>query len=205
MKLLILFPLLIDCTHTRGGEKEGWRRDCVCVVWERECTDFKLKKRFSGPHSSVFFLTKNISIGEIGIQALPLVINLQEHESISSSLAVWKTNKEERRGEERRGEEMRQTTRFSALLHACLQLKFKTDSSKDGMDQENSKTQAGNGEIRKIQKNKKERMDERKRKRIACTWRFPYWCVLHRLGTPSGYCPRVTVPQENPVVLEPRL
>jgi hypothetical protein len=25
------------------------------------------------------------------------------------------------------------------------------------------------------------------------------------LGTPSGYCPRVTVPQENPVVLEPRL
>jgi hypothetical protein len=31
-----------------------------------------------------------------------------------------------RRGEERRGEEMRQTTRFSRLLHAYLQLKFKT-------------------------------------------------------------------------------
>jgi hypothetical protein len=33
----------------------------------------------------------------------------------------------------------------------------------DGMDQENSKTQGGKGQIRKIQKNKNERMEERKR------------------------------------------
>jgi hypothetical protein len=35
----------------------------------------------------------------------------------------------------------------------------------DGMDQENSKPQGGKGQIRKIQKNKKERMEERKKKR----------------------------------------
>jgi len=34
----------------------------------------------------------------------------------------------------------------------------------NGMDQENSKTQGGKGQIRKIQKNKKERMEERKRR-----------------------------------------
>jgi hypothetical protein len=34
----------------------------------------------------------------------------------------------------------------------------------DRMDQENSKTQGGKGQIRKIQKNKKERMEERKRR-----------------------------------------
>jgi hypothetical protein len=33
-----------------------------------------------------------------------------------------------------------------------------------GMDQENSKTQGGKGQIRIIQKNKKERMEERKRR-----------------------------------------
>jgi hypothetical protein len=31
----------------------------------------------------------------------------------------------------------------------------------DGMNHENSKTQGGKGQIRKIQKNKKERMEER--------------------------------------------
>jgi hypothetical protein len=34
----------------------------------------------------------------------------------------------------------------------------------DGTDQENSKTQGGKAQIKKIQKNKKERMKERKRK-----------------------------------------
>jgi hypothetical protein len=34
----------------------------------------------------------------------------------------------------------------------------------DGTDQVNSKTQGGKGEIRKIQTNKKERMEERKRR-----------------------------------------
>jgi hypothetical protein len=34
----------------------------------------------------------------------------------------------------------------------------------DGTNQENSKTQGGKGQIRKIQKNKKERMEERKRR-----------------------------------------
>jgi hypothetical protein len=46
----------------------------------------------------------------------------------------------------------------------------------DGMDQENSKTQEGkNG-------GKKKR------------WRFPYSCVLHQLGTPSGYRSCATLP-----------
>jgi hypothetical protein len=45
----------------------------------------------------------------------------------------------------------------------------------DGMDQENSKPQGGKGQIRKIQKNKKERTEERKEKKktFLCTWRFP--------------------------------
>jgi hypothetical protein len=30
-------------------------------------------------------------------------------------------------------------------------------------------------------------------------------CVLHRSGRHSGYCPRVTLPQENPLVWEPPL
>jgi hypothetical protein len=34
----------------------------------------------------------------------------------------------------------------------------------DEMDQENSKTQVGKGQITKTQKNKKERMEERKRR-----------------------------------------
>jgi len=54
----------------------------------------------------------------------------------------------------------------------------------DGMDQENSKTHGGKGQIRRIQKNKKERMEERKRRDFLCTWMFPYSCVLHQSGTP---------------------
>jgi hypothetical protein len=43
----------------------------------------------------------------------------------------------------------------------------------DGMDQENSKAQGGKGQIRKIQKNKKERMQDRKRRDFDRMWRFP--------------------------------
>jgi hypothetical protein len=35
------------------------------------------------------------------------------------------------------------------------------------------------GQIRKIQKHKKERMEETKRRDFLCKWRFPYLCVLH--------------------------
>jgi len=55
----------------------------------------------------------------------------------------------------------------------------------DGTDQENSKTQGGRRQIRKIQENKKEMMEERKRReRSLLMWRFPYSCVCHWLGMP---------------------
>jgi hypothetical protein len=50
----------------------------------------------------------------------------------------------------------------------------------DGTDQENSKTQGGKVQIRKIKKNKKERMEKKKEKRFLCMWRFPYPCVVHQ-------------------------
>jgi hypothetical protein len=61
------------------------------------------------------------------------------------------------------------------------------------------------GQIRKIQKNKKERMEKRKKTRFIFiyflrSWRFPYSCVLHQSRTPLGYCPRATLPQENPLL-----
>ncbi len=75
----------------------------------------------------------------------------------------------------------------------------------DGMDQENSKTQGGKGQIRKIRKNMKERMEEKKEE-IFTTWRFLYLCVLHRSGMPSGYLPpHVTLAQETPLIWEPPL
>jgi hypothetical protein len=75
----------------------------------------------------------------------------------------------------------------------------------DGINHENSKTQGGKGQIRKIHKNKKERIEERKRRDFLHTWRFPYSCVLHRSGTPWGYHPHATFPQENLLELEPPL
>jgi hypothetical protein len=76
----------------------------------------------------------------------------------------------------------------------------------DGTDQENSKTLGERGQIMKVQKIKKERMEERKRRDFYCMWRFPYSsCVLHRSGTPSGYHHCATLPQENPLVWEPPL
>ncbi len=62
----------------------------------------------------------------------------------------------------------------------------------DGMNQKNSKQQEGkNG--------------GKKKKRFLHTWRFPYSCVLHWSGTPSGYHPHATLPQENQLKLEPPL
>jgi hypothetical protein len=62
----------------------------------------------------------------------------------------------------------------------------------------------------KFRKNEKENMEESKRRdffflKKLHTWRFSYSCVLHRSGTHSGYCPRVTLSQENPLVWEPPL
>ncbi len=34
-------------------------------------------------------------------------------------------------------------------------------------------------------------------------WKFPYSCVLHWSRTCLGYHPRVTLPEENPLVWEP--
>jgi len=71
----------------------------------------------------------------------------------------------------------------------------------DWTDQANSKTQGEMGQIRKVQKNKKERMEERKRRDFYCMWRFPYSSVvLCRLGMASGYHHSATLPQENPLV-----
>jgi hypothetical protein len=56
----------------------------------------------------------------------------------------------------------------------------------DGMNQENSKTQGGNGQIRNILKKQERNNGGKKKKKFLCTWRFPYSCVLHQLGMPSG-------------------
>jgi hypothetical protein len=68
--------------------------------------------------------------------------------------------------------------------------------------------------IRKIEKHKEERDRSGKfkkarwrkeKKRFLHSWRFSYSCVLHRLGTPLGYCARATLPQDNPLIWEPPL
>ncbi len=59
----------------------------------------------------------------------------------------------------------------------------------DGMNHENSKTQGGKQRIRKFQKNQEGKNGRKKKKRFLHTWRFPYSCVLDRLGTPWGYHP----------------
>jgi hypothetical protein len=55
----------------------------------------------------------------------------------------------------------------------------------DEMDQTNSKTQVGKGQIRRIQKNQEGKNGGKKKKRFLHRWRCPYSSVLHRLGTPS--------------------
>ncbi len=86
------------------------------------------------------------------------------------------------------------------LLHFYIPM-FPMERCFDGMDQENSKTQGEKAQIRKVQKKKKERMEEKRRRDfIFCMWRFSYSCVLHHLGMPSGYHHCATLPQENPLV-----
>jgi hypothetical protein len=64
----------------------------------------------------------------------------------------------------------------------------------DGMDQENSKSR-GKGQIRKIQKNKKER-----KKEIVADWRFPYSCVLSPLiRNTLGLPPSCNPPSREPI------
>jgi hypothetical protein len=62
----------------------------------------------------------------------------------------------------------------------------------DGTDEENSKSR-GKGHIRKIQKNKKERMDEKRRRDLLHMWRFPYFVcspsVRDTLGLPPSCDP----------------
>jgi hypothetical protein len=69
------------------------------------------------------------------------------------------------------------------------------------MNQEISKTQGGKGQIRKIQKNKKERMEERKRRDFFPICGGSHTCVFF-IGQEH---PRATLPQENPLVWEPPL
>ncbi len=54
-------------------------------------------------------------------------------------------------------------------------------------------------------KKQEEKNGGEKKKRFLSTWRFPYSCVLHWSGTPSGLCPCGTIPQENPLEWEPPL
>jgi hypothetical protein len=71
----------------------------------------------------------------------------------------------------------------------------------DGTDQENSRTQGGKGQMRKILKKTRRKEWRNEREEIlSCTSRFPHSCVLHRSGMPSGYCPHKTLPQENPLI-----
>jgi len=62
----------------------------------------------------------------------------------------------------------------------------------DGTDKENSKIQGGNN-------------GGKKKEDFLHMWRFPYLWFLHRSGMASGYCPRVTFPQDNPLIWEPPL
>jgi hypothetical protein len=90
-----------------------------------------------------------------------------------------------------------------------------------GQIMKTKKTQRGKGQIRRIQKKKPERMEERKRRdliffgcggsqtrvfsiQLGTSWRFPYSYVLHSVRNAielSSYCPCVTLPQENPTTL----
>jgi hypothetical protein len=73
----------------------------------------------------------------------------------------------------------------------------------DGMDQKNSKTQGGKGQIMKIPKIKKERMEERKRRDFIF---FDVGGGSHTRVFSIGWeHPRATLPQENPLVWGPHL
>jgi hypothetical protein len=71
----------------------------------------------------------------------------------------------------------------------------------DGTNQENSKTQGGKAQIRRIQKNKKER---KRRDFYVCGGSHTH-VFFHQSGTPWGYHPHATLPQENLLIWEPPL
>jgi hypothetical protein len=73
-------------------------------------------------------------------------------------------------------------------------------------DQKNSKTQGGKGQIRKFQKNQEGKNWRKEKEEIFTYMEVPIvMCVLNRLRTPSGYHPCATVPQENPLAWGPPL
>ncbi len=74
----------------------------------------------------------------------------------------------------------------------------------DGTDQENSKTQGGRRQIRKIQENKKEMMEERKRRDLCACGGSHTRVFAIGWGCP-GYHPCATLRQENPLIWEPPL
>jgi hypothetical protein len=75
----------------------------------------------------------------------------------------------------------------------------------NGTDQENSKPQGGKGQIRKVQKNKKERVEEKKQEIDYVHGGSHILCVLHQSGTPLGSHPHATLLQANPLLWEPPL
>jgi len=81
---------------------------------------------------------------------------------------------------------------------------FPMKSFFDGTDQENSKTQGVKGQIRKILKNKKERMEERKRSDFYIHG-GSHICVFSIGQEHPWATAHMTLPQENPLVWEPPL
>jgi len=55
----------------------------------------------------------------------------------------------------------------------------------DAMNQEISQIQGEKGQIRKKTRRKECRKEKQEILFLKRMWRFPYSCVLHRLGTPS--------------------
>jgi hypothetical protein len=60
------------------------------------------------------------------------------------------------------------------------------------------------GWIRKIHKNKMERMEEKKRRDFYICGGLILMCSA-LVGNTKGYRPRATLPQENPLICEPAL
>jgi hypothetical protein len=72
------------------------------------------------------------------------------------------------------------------------------ERSFDGLNHGNSKTQGGKGQIRKIQKNKKERLEERKRRDFYTRG----GSHTHMFSIGREHPRATTLPQENPLELE---
>jgi hypothetical protein len=64
----------------------------------------------------------------------------------------------------------------------------------DETDQDDSKTQGGKGQIRKIQKKEKGKEWRKEKEEIFTDVKVPYSFVLDRPGPPSCYYPPATFP-----------